>query len=129
MKPIYYLSLLLAGMLSFSSCNKEPIPGTFVTLSVINKSGMSVEGKAVYVFREDNVSTKNMAAPMMLKYSDAQGRVQFNLESANLFNGDEVGTFSFHAVNEADPSAPVSEASIEKQITLGERTGGTLEIY
>ena len=121
MRTLLYLSTLSFSLFLMTSCSKKDNGGTYTNLTVIHPSGVMLEGQAVYVFKESNdvILNKKPADALRVKYTDALGEVQFNLESPDLFGTHEKAVFAFRVMEERNGEF-VTTASFEREIMVGD---------
>ncbi len=129
MRTLLYLSALCLTLLSTNSCSKNRPDGTYVNFTVMNKSGFPQEGKSIYVFKESNdvVLNKKPSDALRIKFTDAQGKVQFNLQDPDLFEIDQSATFSFNVMEIRDRDY-VTIGRFEQEIKPGDIVNETIMI-
>ena len=129
MRTLLYLSTLCFALFLLPGCSDKPADGTYVTMFVINKIGITEEGREVYVFKELNNqgAQKKPSDALEVKYTDGNGMVQFNLEQPDLFEADESAVFSFQVMEFQDGDF-VTLASFEKEIKPGDIVNHTLTL-
>ena len=127
MKTLLYLSTLCLALFLLPGCSDKPTDGTYATMFVINKAGLTEASREVYVFKklDDSVVLKKPSDALGVKYTDQHGMVQFNLENPDLFESDESAVFSFR-VMEFRNGDFVTLASFEKEIRPGDAVNHTL---
>ena len=129
MRKLLYLSTLGLILFLHSSCSKDGRDGTYVNFTVMNKSGFPQEGKSVYVFKESSDVTLNKkpSDALRIKFTDAQGKVQFNLQDPDLFEIDESAVFSFK-IMEISGLAYAVIGSFEQEIQPGDIVNETITV-
>lgn len=129
MRTLLYLSTLSITIFLSSSCSKNNREGTYVNFTVMTQSGFPQEGKSVYVFKESNdvVLNKKPVDALRVKFTDAEGKVQFNLQEPDLFELDESAVFSFR-IMEIKGRDYVAVGSFEQEIRPGDIVNETIMI-
>lgn len=129
MRNLLYISALCLTLFLNTSCSKDGRDGTFVNFTVMNKSGFPQEGKSVYVFKEssDVILNKKPSDALRIKFTDAQGKVQFNLQDPDLFEIDETAVFSFKIMEISGLDYAVI-GSFEQVIRPGDIVNETLTV-
>ena len=127
MRTLLYFSTISLAIFLTTSCTKNGRDGTYTNFTVMSKSGFPMEGKSVYVFKEsdDVVLNKKPSEALRIKFTDAEGKVQFNLQDPDLFDLDQSAVFSFK-VMEISGHEYVTIGSYEGRISPGDIVNETI---
>lgn len=124
MKHLLNFSFLVFAIFSLSSCEKDYVEnGTFVTLHVMDQTGLYQSGVPVYVFYtgDGNVSAKNPLAALDTRATDESGMVQFNLADLDFPQTDgTASSFEFKILEPADKDEYRVLGYVELSISKGE---------
>ena len=129
MKTLLNLSTFCLALFLLTGCAEKDNGGTYVNISVINKSGISEGGREIYLFKEssDVILNKKPSEALRVKVTDQLGEVQFNLENPNRFEGDESAVFSFRVMEYQDGDF-VTLGSFEREIKAGDIVNQTITL-
>ena len=129
MRTLLYLSTLCFALFLLPGCSEKDNGGTYVNLFVITELGITEEGHAVYIFKDsdDVILNKKPSEALRVKYTDAHGMVQFNLEDPDLFEMDESAIFSFKVMEVKDGDF-ITLGSFEQEIRPGDIVNQTITL-